>query len=99
MSKPTETRTVTVEHPQGIHLRPAAMFAELACQFDSRIEVVKDDVRIDGKSVLSILTLGAGPGCTISLEATGHDARDAVNRLAELIEAGFNFQNGHASVE
>jgi len=70
-------------------MRPAHVFAETASRFDSQIEVVKDDLRIDGKSVLSILTLGAGPGTSISLEATGPDAEEAVNTLIDLVNAGF----------
>ena len=89
MSGNTQIRTITVEHPQGMHMRPAHIFAETAARFDSRIEVIKDDLRIDGKSVLSILTLGAGPGSSISLEATGPDAEEAVNALVELIQSGF----------
>lgn len=89
MSESTQIRNVVVEHPQGMHMRPAHVFAQTASQFDSRIEVVKDDIRIDGKSVLSILTLGAGPGSSISLEATGPDAEEAVNTLVDLIQQGF----------
>ena len=98
MSASTEIRKVTVEHPHGMHMRPAALFAELAGKFDSRIEVVKDDLRIDGKSVLSILTLGASQGTMISLEATGPDAKEAVNSLAALIEAGFETANGQHAI-
>ena len=54
----TESRSVTVENEQGLHMRPAYLFAETAARFQSQIEVVKDNQRIDGKSVLSILTLG-----------------------------------------
>ena len=70
-------------------MRPAYMFAEMASQFDSKIEVAKDSVRIDGKSVLSILTLGAAQGAEVSIEATGSDAQSAVDTLAELVLSGF----------
>ena len=70
-------------------MRPAYMFAETAAKFDSRVEVSKDSVRIDGKSVLSILTLGAAQGSEVSIEATGNDARNAVDTLAELVTSGF----------
>lgn len=70
-------------------MRPAYKFAETASQFDSKIELVKDDIRIDGKSVLSILTLGAAQGTTISLEATGDDAGTAISVLEELLASGF----------
>ena len=70
-------------------MRPAYMFAETASRFDSQIEVAKDDIRIDGKSVLSILTLGAAQGSEVSIEATGIDAEKAVNALTELVSTGF----------
>ncbi len=79
-------------------MRPAHLFAETAKKFDSQIDVIKDDMRIDGKSVLSILTLGAGPGTSISLEATGPDAEAAVNALVELINTGFSANSGDLGV-
>ena len=70
-------------------MRPAYMFAETASQFDSKIEVAKDSVKIDGKSVLSILTLGAAQGSEVSIEATGNDAQRAIDTLTNLVESGF----------
>jgi len=70
-------------------MRPAYLFAETASKYDSKIEVIKDGIRIDGKSVLSILTLGAAQGSEVSVEATGPDAKDAVKALGELLNSGF----------
>ena len=70
-------------------MRPAYLFAETASKFASKIEVVKDNIRIDGKSVLSILTLGAAQGSKISVEATGDDAHDAIVALSKLLSSGF----------
>lgn len=89
MSDITLSATVTVANPQGLHMRPAYLFAETAARFLSRIEVVKDDIRIDGKSVLSILTLGAAQGTEVAVEATGPDAQDALTALISLIASGF----------
>ncbi len=89
MPEITSRTTVTINNPQGLHMRPAYLFAETASQFDSKIEVAKDSVRIDGKSVLSILTLGAAQGTEVSIEATGEDANSAVKALAELVLSGF----------
>lgn len=94
---------VTVVNPQGLHMRPAYLFAEMAARFNCRIEVIKDDLRIDGKSVLSILTLGAAQGTTVELVGTGPDADQAIASLAQLVHSGFpgDFQdapaNGHVS--
>lgn len=70
-------------------MRPAYLLAETAAKFDSKIELIKDDLRIDGKSVLSIMTLGAAQGSEVSVEATGPDASDAVETLQSLITSGF----------
>ena len=89
MSVSFESRSVTVENEQGLHMRPAYLFAETASKFQSEIEVVKDDLRIDGKSVLSILTLGASKGTRLELKATGPDAQQAVEALTQLLDSGF----------
>lgn len=70
-------------------MRPAYMFAETAAKFGSSIELVKDETRIDGKSVLSILTLGAAQGSEVQIEATGEDSQAAVAALVQLVESGF----------
>lgn len=70
-------------------MRPAYLFAETAAKFESKIELVKEDIRIDGKSVLSILTLGATQGTEVSVEATGADASDAIETLEGLLNSGF----------
>ena len=70
-------------------MRPAYLFAETAAKFDSQIEVIKDGIRIDGKSVLSILTLGAAHGSLVLVDATGPDAKDAVKALGDLLMSGF----------
>lgn len=70
-------------------MRPAYMFAETASKFESKIELIKNDLRIDGKSVLSILTLGASQGTQVMIEATGADANDAIGVLQKLLSSGF----------
>lgn len=70
-------------------MRPAYLFAETAAQFQSTVELVKDDIRADGKSVLSLMTLGASQGVKITLEANGDDAESAVATLSELVASGF----------
>src|SRR5262245_59124180 len=89
MSDPTETRRVTVTNPQGLHARPADQFAKVARRFASRIEVVKGNERVDGKSILAILTLAAESGTELVIEATGADAPSAVEALAALVARNF----------
>ena len=77
-------------------MRPAYLLAEAAAKYDSQIEIVKDDIHVDGKSVLSILTLGATQGTELQLQATGSDAQQAVQELAELVLSGFPTQETDA---
>lgn len=70
-------------------MRPAYLFAETAARFESDVKVIKDDLSIDGKSVLSILTLGATQGTQVTVQADGPDAEQAVETLANLLNSGF----------
>ncbi len=90
MSELKTTRTVIVTNPQGLHARPADLFVKLAQKFDSQIVVVKENVRVDGKSILDILTLAAVEGTPLSVEAVGADAERAVEALCKLVEQDFN---------
>jgi len=70
-------------------MRPAYLFAETASKYDCEIELIKEDVRVNGKSVLDILTLGAAQGTVILLEADGDDAAAAIEELEQLVVSGF----------
>ena len=82
-------RDVTVVNPQGFHARPADSFVKLARTFQSQVEIWKGNEVINGKSILDLLTLGAGNGTTLTLRASGESAEAAVEALAKLIEGGF----------
>lgn len=86
MSDTVVSRSVAVANPQGLHARPASLFAKLAQCFDSTVEIIKDGERVDGKSILDILTLGADEGAPLTIVATGRDARQAVEVLGCLVE-------------
>ena len=88
MSSPIK-RVVVVANKQGIHARPAEMFVRRAQQFKSKIEIVRDDYRIEAKSIMNLLTLGAAQGTKLTLEAEGSDAQEALDALAEVIEKNF----------
>ena len=89
MEQSRAVRIVTVTNPQGLHARPADMFVKLAAQYESTIEVVKDNERVDGKSILAILTLAAVQGTQLQIEANGPDAEQTLLALAELVEQQF----------
>jgi phosphotransferase system HPr (HPr) family protein len=93
MADGTQKRTVVVSNPQGIHARPADIFVKLASQYQARIEVIKNGERVDGKSILALLTLAAVEGTQLDIEATGPDAPAALEALAELFSRNFD-ENG-----
>ena len=96
MSHATAQRQVVITNPQGFHARPAHLFVKLASQFQSKVRIIKGNEVIDGKSILDLLTLGAGNGTKLSLEAVGDDAEAALEALARLIESGFGDQDAAA---
>ncbi|MBI3321543.1 MAG: HPr family phosphocarrier protein [Candidatus Omnitrophica bacterium] len=82
---PLLQRTVTVVHQQGLHARPAALFVQAAKQSSSRITVKKGRKIVDGRSIMGLLTLAAGPGSRIAIIADGPDAADVLERLIALV--------------
>lgn len=89
MSEKTAKKQVKVVNAQGLHARPADMVARCAGRFESQIELVKGNEPVDGKSILSLLTLAAEQGTLLSISAVGPDADEAVEALAALFEQGF----------
>ncbi len=69
---------------------PANLIIKLANQYQSQIELVKGNERVDGKSILDVLTLGAAQGTTLIIEACGPDAEAALEALVELFASNFS---------
>lgn len=88
----TVSREVIVGIEQGLHARPADLVAREARKWQSRIEVVADRQRADGKSILDLLTLAAESGTRLVVEATGPDAREAVEAIGRLFDRNFTEQ-------
>lgn len=80
-------RSVTITNPQGLHMRPAAAFAELAARFESNVLVARDSQKVDGKNWLELLLLAAEPGTELMLEVAGRDAASAIDALATALAA------------
>ena len=83
------SKTVTVVNPEGVHMRPAYMFADMANQYSSDIEVTKDGQSVDGKSIMGIMMLAASEGSELTIGAHGDDAEQALVSLSELVASGF----------
>jgi phosphocarrier protein HPr len=82
-------KKVTIKNRAGIHARPAAMLVQTANQFDSEIIFEKDSERINGKSIMGIITLGATYESEVSIIAEGEDEQEAVDAIAALFERKF----------
>jgi phosphocarrier protein HPr len=88
---PVLTRTVTISNKRGLHARAAAKFVTTAERFGASVEVVRGDEQpVSARSIMGLMMLGAGKGCPIELRAEGWDAKEALDALTALVEAGFD---------
>ena len=83
------SKTVTIKNRAGIHARPAALIVNTANQFDSDIYLEKDSMRINGKSIMGIITLGASYKTEITIIAEGPDEAEAIEAIEKLFENRF----------
>ena len=86
-------RQLTVPNKRGLHARAAAKFVTLAERYGASVEVCRDGQSVSARSIMGLMMLGAGQGSTIELHAEGWDAKEAIEALAELVEAGFHEQD------
>ena len=82
-------RTVEIINERGLHARASAKFVKLAGGFDAEVTVSRDGQTVDARSIMGLMMLGAGCGATIELRAEGWGAKEALDALAALVEAGF----------
>lgn len=87
---PEVRATVEVVNRLGLHARPAAEFVKLASRFHSTIQVEKDGLEVNGKSIMGVMMLAAECGSRIGIRAVGSDAERAVESLCELVGRGFD---------
>jgi phosphocarrier protein len=87
---PIVSRSVTIANKRGLHARAAAKFATMAERFNASVDVCRDGQSVSARSIMGLMMLGAGLGATIELRAQGFDAREALDALAALVEAGFD---------
>jgi phosphocarrier protein len=84
------TRELLVSNKLGIHARPAAMFVKIANRFNCNIFVEKDGEKVNGKSIMGMMMLAAGPGTKLKVHAEGHDASQALAELETLVNRKFD---------
>src|ERR1700678_997398 len=86
----TLTKELTVVNKLGIHARPAAMFVKVANRFSCDIFVEKDGEKVNGKSIMGLMMLAAGPGSKLKVHADGQDASQALVEIETLIKRKFD---------
>ena len=84
-----ETKTFEIKNKLGLHARPAAKLVSISSQFKAKVFIEKDGQQVNGKSMLSVLTMACPQGSRITIRAEGRDAREAVNALERVIEDKF----------
>jgi len=82
-------RAVQIINKNGLHARPAAEIVKTAGRFDSDVTIVRDDLEVNGKSIMGVMMLAAECGSTITLRANGPDENEAVDALVSLVTSRF----------
>lgn len=85
----TSERSVTISNRNGLHARPAAEIVKCASRYDSDITMVRDDLEVNGKSIMGVMMLAAGRGAAVLVEAEGEDAEAALAAIRALVAARF----------
>jgi phosphocarrier protein len=83
------SRLVEICNKKGLHARASAKFVQMVEEFDAIVKVTRGNETVGGNSIMGLMMLAAGPGTTITIEATGKDAESAVEALAKLVSSGF----------
>jgi len=84
-----QVRTFIIVNTLGLHARAAAQLVQTANRFRSEVQVEKDGMEVNGKSIMGVLTLAAGKGAQITVSIEGDDSELALVALAKVIEDGF----------
>jgi phosphocarrier protein HPr len=84
------TKEMLVSNKLGIHARPAAMFVKVANRFNCDIFVEKDGEKVNGKSIMGLMMLAAGPGSKLTVHAEGQDASQALTEIETLMNRKFD---------
>lgn len=83
-------RTVQVVNPLGLHARPAAQLVRLASGYQSQVELERDGMVVNGKSIMGVMMLAAECGSSLVIRADGGDESAAVDAIAALVGRGFD---------
>ena len=78
-----------IRNQLGLHARACAMFVKTAARFRSQVMVSRDDLEVNGKSIMGVMMLAAEEGSTIRVRADGEDEREAIGALRDLVDGKF----------
>lgn len=82
-------KEVTVRNRAGIHTRPASMIVRAAAKYGAEFFIEKDHYKINGKSIIGVMTLAAEQGSSLRLVFSGTDAEKAAEEIVRLFDDGF----------
>ena len=78
-------KELTINNPEGLKSRPAALFVQVASRFESQILIERGNKKVNAKSIMGVLSLGIKQGDSIFVLANGRDEKDAVAAIEELV--------------
>jgi phosphocarrier protein HPr len=87
-----QEQTIQIRNKFGLHARPAAEFVKLASKFEADVWVRKQELEVNGKSIMGMMMLAAECGAEITIRASGPDAQQAVDELVALVNSRFGEQ-------
>ena len=82
-------QTMTIKNKTGLHMRPAELIVKTASKFCSEIFITKEDLTVNGKSIMGVMMLAAECGSDITIQASGEDESEALAALIDVIENNF----------
>lgn len=80
------TKTFVIQNPTGLHARPASLFVQKATSLNCEVSLVKGTKKVNGKSIMGVMTLGAAKGDEITLEVSGEQEQAAMEELGKILE-------------
>jgi phosphocarrier protein HPr len=87
-------KKVVIKNKLGLHARPAALLVQTANKFKCEVEILKGRQKVNGKSIMGIMTLAAGTGTPLTIRTNGEDAAEAMDEILKLIDSNFGEEQG-----
>ena len=82
-------KKATIVNKLGLHARPCAQLVSVAARYQSEVYLIKDDMRVNGKSIMGVMMLAAERGSELTFEASGADEEAAIDALVRVVQSGF----------